>query len=191
MKSCDMEGISCWRGICQLRLWSVGRHGKTNFHTIPAHLFAHKTLVTSCHYDFEKPLPFLQPLTLDQFFLHPPTRSAPFLLIEKLWNFIISIFLLVVAARLLSMIVIAFYVVPFITRSERGVLFWVDGIPICCFYLRPRSWRFFFYVDGAVIFLLKKMPFLFGSCASTDAGFSCSARRYWSPFKLINFKCDF
>jgi len=49
----------------------------------------------------------------------------------------------------------------------------------------------FFYVDGAVIFLLKKMPFLFGSCASTDAGFSCSARRYWSPFKLINFKCDF
>lgn len=143
MKSCDMEGISCWRGICQLRLWSVGRHGKTNFHTIPAHLFAHKTLVTSCHYDFEKPLPFLQPLTLDQFFLHPPTRSAPFLLIEKLWNFIISIFLLVVAARLLSMIVIAFYVVPFITRSERGVLFWVDGIPICCFYLRPRSWRFF------------------------------------------------
>lgn len=78
MKSCDMEGISCWRGICQLRLWSVGRHGKTNFYTIPAHLFAHKTLVTSCHYDFEKPLPFLQPLTLDQFFQHPPIPLRSF-----------------------------------------------------------------------------------------------------------------
>jgi len=53
---------------------------------------------------------------------------------------------LVVAARLLSMIVIAFYVVPFITRSERGSFFRRRmGSPICCFYLRPRSWRSFLW----------------------------------------------
>lgn len=107
----------------------------TYLHTKLLLLAAIMILKSHCHSS--------NPSLSTNFFNTHPSRSAPFLLIEKLWNFIISIFLLVVAARLLSMIVIAFYVVPFITRSERGVLFWVDGIPICCFYLRPRSWRFF------------------------------------------------
>lgn len=110
------------------------------------------------------------------------------------------------------MIVIAFHVVPFITRSERGEckngrnygglggLRWPaspslysDFFPTALIYRPPT-------VLGAVFCELRccNIPFekniiLFASCAPVPAlaGFLCSARRYWSPFKLINFKCDF
>lgn len=109
------------------------------------------------------------------------------------------------------MIVIAFYVVPFITKwgrllQEGGVL--RGGVAIMEFYF---VFYFFFFcraspvrvfIIGAVIFLLKNVCFVcysiffcvFCFCCFFLAflfGFWCSFRRYWFQFKLINFKCDF